>query len=377
MSITQLRSFLRTHRTSCLAILLACALALRCAVVGFQGIAFTSDSFAYIRMAEAIRLGYPESLFPNGYPLLIALLRTAVPIAALPTLLVGLNVLLSTGTVACVYDLGRRVGTVEVGFLGAAALAVYPNHLNYVRYVLTDVPAAFLVTLALALFLRKNPALSGVAAGLALVLRTSLLPFAVLLGLLCLRPFSPSATPARGARRWASGAALVLGIYGFLLALGVVAPSSNAGVNLLIATASWSHEGVDYTPDGFSPAERAHPLRTYLHALWEHPGRFVGQRLSSLWELWGPWPYDAEGNRGIASQVLIGLRFPVLLLGTGAAVRRRSTAALALLTPAACLTVVHVAFFSAPRFTVPAEPALLVLSALGLWTLFRFFRRRC
>lgn len=364
---------IRRHRLVLLGFIIAAAVGIRLSVVGFKGMALASDTFAYLRMAEAIRLGVPESYFPNGYPLLIALLRTVIPIGEIPYYLVGLNVVLSTGVVGMTYALGREVGTVEVGLLAAAGACVYPNQLNYVRYSLTEVPATFLVVLSLLLFFRRRQVASGITSALAVLIRSSLLP---LLGLLLLSSVARSRS-IQEATKWAAGAGAVILGYSLLLVVGVVAPSSNMGPNFLIAIESWSHVGVDYTPEGFSAAEREQPLRTYLKTAWNHPAQFLGQRLSSAWELWGPWPYDAEGRRSVVDQLLIGVRFPLLLTAVATGWRwRHSIRTVILLAPALTITAVHVIFFSTPRFTVTAEPPLIVLSALGLWTCARCVRQQ-
>ena len=81
--------------------------------------------------------------------------------------------LLGTATVALTFAAGRRWGN-GVALFAAAFMAVMPHHVRESRYVLTDVPTAFFVTLTLFLALRATEratihsiVAAGFAAGLA------------------------------------------------------------------------------------------------------------------------------------------------------------------------------------------------------------------
>ncbi len=85
----------------------------------------------------------------------------------------AVTALLGTGTVWVVYRIGLRWGA-RTALLGALLLAVMPMHVRESHYVLTDVPATFLVVLTLLLSLQANEratvrafAIAGAAAGLA------------------------------------------------------------------------------------------------------------------------------------------------------------------------------------------------------------------
>ena len=85
----------------------------------------------------------------------------------------AVTALLGTATVWLVYRIGLRWGA-QTALLGAVLLAVMPMHVLESHYVLTDVPATFLVMLTCLLSLRANEratltafALAGAAAGLA------------------------------------------------------------------------------------------------------------------------------------------------------------------------------------------------------------------
>lgn len=85
----------------------------------------------------------------------------------------AVTAILGTLTVLLVYQAGLRWGT-RTALLASGLLAVMPLHVRESHYVLTDVPAAFFVTLAFLLSLRAGEqaripafAVAGAAAGLA------------------------------------------------------------------------------------------------------------------------------------------------------------------------------------------------------------------
>jgi len=155
-----------------------------------------------------------------------------------------------------------------------------------------------------------------------------------------------------------------------LQARGVTAPPSTTDLNLLLAVTSMSTEGIPAAPPGLSPEQVAHPGATYFRFALEHPATFLLQRLASLYELWGPWPHAGDPNvpRSVVVRLVIGLRFPLLVLAlAGLWMNRRRLEIWMVAAPLIGLTAVHVAFFSgSPRFTVPMEPAAIILAALAV-----------
>ncbi len=347
---------------------LGLAVALRVgAVAASAGGWFDTDSHHYVRLAGDILAGTPTAERSNGYPLLIAALALVLPHGVLALALVSLNVALSAATVALAGDIGRRVAGPVAGVLAALGVAVWPNQLNYVRYLLTEAPAGFCVALAVWLLVRRRVGVggavgAGIALGLAVLLRASLgAVVPVVLG--ALLAFRAGWRPVAGV---AAGALLVGALNLALLASGTVAPPRHTGPNLLMSVQSSSTEGIEFSVDGFTEAERAAPLATYLRFAAEQPGTFVRQRLSALWELWGPWPArgDPEAPRSPLVRLLIGLRFALILLAAAGLWRhRRDRRAWLLAAPILAVTLVHVAFFAVPRFTFVAEPLAVVLAA--------------
>lgn len=361
----------RRQRSSLVLIgILALAIALRVGICFFSDLPwYTSDTHTYLRMAEAISAGDPLSSRPNGYPLLIVILRFLVGEGALPQTLIGLNIILSTAVVGLIFVIGRvTTHRDDVALLAALAVAAYPNQLNFVRFLLTEVPTTFLLAAALTAFFLNYRVMSGLLLGVTAIMRTSLAPLGLLVPALAYAFDRSRAHLARSL----GGYGLSLLLYFSLLGFGVVAPSSNLGPNLLVATRAYSHKPIDYTTDEFSAEQHRHPARTYLTYAYEHPRAFIAKRLSSLWTLWGPWPGSAyeENSRGPIRKALIGLRFPVLLLALVAVFfRPERLYPWVLLLPALLITVVHMLFFSTSRFTYPAEPFLLLLATLGVMDL--------
>ncbi len=356
---------LSTARTAAwLAGLLTAALAARVYVCFLAGLAVQStDTFSYFEMADAIAKGAPMSYFPNGYPLIVAAVKVAVGDARLVPVLLLLHVLMSTAVVVASFAIARRLTTRRVALLATALVAFWPNQLNYTRQLITEVPSAFFLTLALAAALAARPLSSGLLFAAATVTRSSLFPAGPLV----------AACLFVGRRRLPAGLLVAGFVFGLalelvLVRLGVIQSASNFGSNLVIAVGSTSGQGVDYSARVFSDQEKAQPVLTYLTFAAHHPADFLWQRFSALWELWGPWPNagDAGAPRSTATRLAIGLRFPALLLAIVAFwVGRRRLEIWCVAMPILAVTVVHTVFFSTARFTFPAEPPLLVLAALG------------
>ncbi|MEK7407654.1 MAG: hypothetical protein AAB225_21460, partial [Acidobacteriota bacterium] len=320
----------------------------------------SSDTHVYYQQAAAIRNGAYLNYFPPGFPLIIAAMPFPIPSAPLDCALVALNVLLSTATVAVVYFTALAAsGDRLCAALASLLAAVWPNQLNYVRQILSEVPATFFLLAGILAFLFGRPFLFGLLAGCAGVIRTSLLPVCFLLaaaGLICRR--------RRTAIRIAAGAFLALIVSSVILKwrTGEWGLGGNVQLNMFIASKSGG-ANIDFS----APERDVSGLRVYLAAVGSRPWLFLKERGTALWELWGPFPGSAEGARPLRNRLLIGLRFPLLCLAVLAALRFvRSLEEAALVLPALVLTVVHVVLYATPRYTYAAEPALVVLASIWL-----------
>ncbi len=350
------------------------ALAVLCRyVVTFQsGLTnFNTDTAAYFNMARAMLEGEPISYFPNGYSVLVAAAFSLFGNSGTIPALLWLNIVLGAATVAIATAIVARQGATGA-ILCAVILAAWPNQLNYTRQLLSEVPATFFLVLGVFLSLHRRSLLAGIALGLAVLCRTTLLPVS---GSVAILMFLFGNRPGAG---W-----LLAGIITVLIAemaaigAGLLAESANLGPNLVISVTSTSSEGIN-----FNPVYTGNPVKIYLGFMFSQPLEFLEQRWSSLWELWGPWPNAGDANtpRSEISRAIIGLRFPLLLMAISCFLlrcweRRRNEAAfyeaLVLLSPIAVVTAIHIVFFSTSRFSFTMEPFAITLVAGLLGDLLR------
>jgi len=116
---------------------------------------------------------------------------------------------------------------------------------------------------------------------------------------------------------------------------------------------------------------KMHGIEDYFNFLITSPVQFLTDRILSFWNLWGFLPPNADGFRsGFIFRLLVGLRFPLLILGIYGYFKSESKKIpLLLILPALSITIIHTIFFSNSRFTFPAEPLLIILAVLGLGNL--------
>jgi hypothetical protein len=342
-----------------LAVITAVAVIIR-AVAAWRFSWYNTDTLAYFDMATAIADGRPLSYFPNGYPLLIFMVRSLAGEGHAPGVLVGINVLAGSLVVPLVALIGARCFSARAGLIAAALVAAWPNQINYTRQILTEAPATALIVLAVAALLTRRDVIAGVLAYGSVLLRTTLLPAAAVFAFWTWRVNGRSA-----AARYLLGLALVAGGEWALIGAGIVAPPANLGGNFLLATRAADDRGRDFSLAAFDETARANPMRTYLAFAIEQPAAFIALRVRSFWELWGPWPdAGAPANpRSPAARAAIGARFVVLLAAIAGLMRHRTRHAWLLAIPVVSLTALHVVFFSMPRFTFTVEPFALILAS--------------
>jgi len=352
------------------------ALAARAYVAFGTGLSwYNTDTSTYYEQADSILSGDPFALFPNGYPLLIAGLKLVAPESLVPELNIALNVVLGTLTALLVYGIAKTLGGQTAGTIAVVVAAVYPNQLNYTRQLLSEVPSTFLLMLALALFVLRKPIGAGLATVAASTVRTNLAPVGPLLTAIDLG----SKRPRQQAFRYLLGVLAALALYGSLIATDTIARSSNLGMNLLIAIQSQSRQEIVFELDAYTQAQRSRPIATYLSFAAQNPGEFLRQRASSLRALWGPWPSrgSEQNPRSVLDRLLIGLRFPMLVLAAIAVgMNRRQKAVWAVATPIITITVVHTLFYATPRYVFPAEPAAIALASLAIAPLINRWRQQ-
>jgi 4-amino-4-deoxy-L-arabinose transferase-like glycosyltransferase len=330
---------------------------------------------------------------PPLYPMLLAL----------PSL-TGWKTVVAHQVVACLMGavlvvavglLGRRVGGERVGLVAAALTAVYPLLITLDGSLRSESLYAPLIafTLLAAYRLVDRPgfgraAVLGGLVGLATLTRSeALLLGGVLLVLVALRLPRPAGLKYAATisvvavlvlvpwvvRNWAEFGQPVLSTNSGSLAYG--ANCHAAYYSRLIGT--WPCFPRLAVAPGRDEADVSADLRhtglTYAH---DHAGRLpavVGVRLLRSFDFWSPsfsTRFEADiGNRDVnvyrVGVVMYYVLLPLALFGA-VMLRRRGEPLGILLAPFALVVVVSILAYGTPRFRVPAEIPLLVLSAVAL-----------
>ena len=380
-----------------------------------------------IRLAEGRGFVHPFAGGPAAdHPPLTSLAMTPVAWVFGPSLLAQrlAMAVIGTLTVAGIGVLGRTVsGRGRVGLLAAGLAAVYPNlWLNDGVVMSESIATLTIVAVFLSLY-RANGrytagrlAVIGVLCGLAILARAEsafLLPFVVL----------PTVWFTGDRSRWQRlGVVAVAGI----CAVAVVVPwstynltrfekpvllSTNDGLTILGANCDttyygdgvglWSfacpfevpittpppvHEGCVPEPDdAWSCADQSEVAAAFRTAgidyVLNHKQRFpvvAAARVGRVWGVYAPGQMVAysegdlattgEGREGWASWwgwVMWWAMVPASAYGA-VVLRRRGRMVLPLVMTAVVITVTAVAFYGLVRFRVPAEVAVVILSAAAL-----------
>ena len=348
-----------------LVFILTAALIMRIYSLALNGIGYTIDSQNYIKQAKLLLEGHYSNYFPNGFPLIIAFFLPVENFISLGTSLITLNMVLSLLTIYFVYKIClNSFSNKHIAFVAAAITAAYPNQIKYVHWFLSEVPAAFFITLSLYLFTKKKNILSGAALGMASMIRTTLLPAGILFSLYL---FIKKNTHVYKYLAFFSLVILVFLTYGYTRT-GVFTIGQNAAHNLSITT--------EYSDTASFPKVHLKTLNGSLHDYisfaFNNPSDFLSERLENLWDLWGPMPPWGETWKG-RSEFLwkIGVRFPLFLLALfGFIVSDKNYTVVFSIIAVASLTIVHILYFADPRFTYAIEPFTIILASIGILYLF-------
>ena len=348
-----------------LAAILLAGLLLRVWICFFSGLPnMHVDSYEYYNQADTLRAGGYTNYFPNGYPLIIALMKSIAPNQSQIGLL-WLNIILSTGTIYFAFDIAKRIfDGIGPGLLAAFIIALFPSQINCVRWLTTEVCSAFFLLGAYFFYYRRQSWLSGLFFGVAAVIRTNIAPVFVLLAV------AEFIYMKRIDFRVLAGAFLPLLLIASYCAVktGSFSVSGNTRINILYAVTA-SGGKVDYYLGDKHPEinTTGRALRMY----WEHvknsPGEYVQQRLANLWELWG-CPSAADGGRGIGARILLltGNLFMVIAGLIAWWKNRRVFWISILILPFLIVTPLHTLLIAIPRYTYPVEPFMILLAT---WTL--------
>lgn len=336
---------------------------LRVAICFFSGLPHRhEDTPEYYHQANILLSGGYLNFFPNGYPLLIAFAKFITP-AYSDTLLLWCNILLSTLTIWFIYDIGKRVFSNSFIALAAAAiLAVFPSQVNYVRWLTSELPSAFLLLGAYFFYYRKQNIRSGIFFALAIFVRTNVTPIAI--ALLAIKTIREKKIPWR----LAAGTVLpliIVGLYCFWKT-GEFSIAGNNQINILYSiTASGGYVDFSYN--------RNHPelntgdkiVAAYIDHMKNEPGEYLGQKWANYWELWGFYPSSQHGTRNTKARLLIGIgNFFMIVFGAiGWRLHRHSFAVNLLTLPFITVTCIHVILFVLTRYTYPVEPFMILLAA--------------
>jgi len=364
LALTRFRARFNDRKT--LNFILILGLFLRIAIVFFVPLPHMHrDSYEYYRHADILLMGHYLNYFPNGYPFIVAIAEwLSHEHSAL--LLLWLNIGMSTITVYFTYDIGKRVfGNASIGLVAAFIMAIFPPLLNYVRWIMSEIPTIFFLLGAYYFYYRKQNWWSGLFFGLATVIRTniaSVFVLLVILELLWLRKLNYKLLIT------AFLPIVMVGTYCYFQT-GKFSIQGNARINILYSvTASGNH--IDFRIGEKYPEidTEDKAVKMYMDHMKKDPLQYIRQRFANLWELWGFYASDAGGFRQPVTRVLLGLsNFFLVVFGLfGWWKMRRQFNAFILIFPFVVLTAVHTILVAIPRYAYPAHPFMILL---GSWTI--------
>ncbi|MBS1664284.1 MAG: glycosyltransferase family 39 protein [Bacteroidetes bacterium] len=335
------------------------------------------DSFEYFKQADTLLAGGYTDYFPNGYPLMIALVKAVCKGLTEPIMLL-LHIGMSVATIWFVYDIGRRIsGLPYLGLLAALLLAVFPSQINYVRWLTTETPTAFFLLGGFFFYYRRNYMWAGLFLGFATVVRSNVSPVFLLLFLVHFIHYNKQPFLKRLPVSLIAGTFLPLLLIGSYCywKTGKFSTAGNNQINILYSvTASGSY--IDFNLGDKLPEVNTtgKALHLYVQHMKEYPGEFVRQKLANYWELWGFYASSAAGGRGTGSRLLLGLgNLFLLVLGLpGWWQQRKNYPVSILIIPFVVVTILHTMLFAMPRYTYPVEPFLLILCS---YTIFRLLKK--
>jgi hypothetical protein len=340
------------------------------------------DSYEYYKQADTLLAGGYTNYFPNGYPFLIALVK-ALSITHTDSILLWCNILLSYLTIWFVYDIGKRLsGQTSLALVAAGIMAVFPSQINYVRWLMTEVPTSFFLLGAFFFYYRRQYAWCGIFFGIAMVIRTNVAPvfFLLLIGHLLFTWRKRRSLSAPGNQvpfTWKMPIGLLAGFllpvllvsyYSYLKA-GNFSVSGNNQINILYSvTASGPYIDFHLGEEHPEINTSGKALRMYVDHMVTSPLQFARQRLANLWELWGFYASDANGGRGVGSRILLGAgNFFLVVFGLlGWWFHRKEFPISILLLPFLVVTLMHTFLFAMPRYTYPVEPFMILLASWAL-----------
>ena len=322
----------------------------------FAGTWLTTDSKNYILQANDLIGGKFGLYFPNGYPAIIAAATLLFGNAYRDLSLIILNIVLSTTSVILFWLLVKKYfGANKFALTALILFAFYPNQLNYVRFILTEVPSLFFLILSFYFLSRKELIIASVIIGIAATIKTSLL--AVILIFLIYLLYKKHFADGLKYLAFALIPLLMMMIYGFIITGKFTLGYS--GVHNFYITVDQS---------GLKSTNLTDGINYYLNFAITQPAKFIIERIYSLWEFWGFLPAANEGLReNLFFRLLVGIRFPLLLLAVYGFIKtNKDVVVIFSAVVIISITLVHLVFYSIPRYNYVVEPFLIFLGVLGL-----------
>lgn len=368
----------------------------------------SSDSSWYLTTARNLAFhhlfsaGIDNDLYPTAYrpPLYSAMVAglwfgDSAPIGAV---LVA-QAILGAGTAALVYLIARKPFNRRIALIASAGLALAPMTGRFTAVVLTETLFTFLVTLGVFFWSRERYALTGTTFGLAILTRTTLLPFVLALPLLT---FVPGWRPQR--RAYATVMFLALAVVSVWIIRNALVfrqfipvAAAGSGTNLLLGTLRTREADDVSARKAFLQNVDHGPAETNRDEMdfdrmrrWAALQRIKADPLSWLQARAGQYPrlfIDSGsyliGNNALSLRatlhagqipeacgriVFIALNLTVFvfaLLGM-AAERTRLIALSHIVLFPIFLAVIHLPFWIEPRYGLPMMPLVAILAAAGL-----------
>jgi hypothetical protein len=333
------------------------------------------DTVGYFEQADTILKGNYTNYFPNGYPFITAFTKL-ISGGSFITVLLCLNIIAAVVSVYFVFDITKHVfQNKSIALLAAFIMACFPTQINYVRWLLTEVPSTFFLLGFYFFYCRNKNMAAGVFMGIAAVIRTEMLPiFLLTVGVeflmkrkIRLLLFAGVTIPI-----------LAVSFYSYVKT-GQFTTSGHGKVNILYSiTASGGYIDWEFQDKHPEIKNSKEAMQLYLQYLKDDPGTFIKNRFLNLWELWSFFPSASDGNRGFASRLMIGM-INLFLLSFGfysSWKNRRNMLALILLAPFVVVTGVHFVLYSLTRYTFTVEPFMIMLSSFAVFRLLLFLINR-
>jgi 4-amino-4-deoxy-L-arabinose transferase-like glycosyltransferase len=375
----------------------------------------SNDSQWYLATARNLirnRLFSADGIRPTAYrPPLYSSLIAAVWFGESEPVRIVLvvQVLLGTLTVALVYLIARKHASRTIALIASAGLALAPMTGRFTAVILTETLFTLLVTLGVFWWSRQQYVLSGVAFGLGILTRVTLLPFVVILVLLTLlRPWKHLR------RDYLTIALVALAICSIWIVRNAVVfhrfipvAASGYGTNLLIGSMSINDadnvvrrkailNSIDSAGGVTSSDETEFDrvrLRGALKIVTEDPLRWLAVRARQYPRLFidsGSYLFGDEGvplasafRQGRIGQVLIRIvmvlgNILVFLLALPGIISRRDRviAMTEILLFPIFLAIVALPLWIEPRYGLPMMPLIAILSAMGAGEIWTFMKAR-